>query len=234
MCDQGLLIRSKPEKGWKDKNHRYSLFSEYFSDIDLTKMSEIEARTLLVQQYLNSFGPATENDITWWTGLNKTEIREALSKIQRQIVQIKISNLKGNFIILHSEENLKNIIFPKKETINLLPSLDHYLMGYRERERYLHPKHYDNVFDRSGNATSTTLLDGRVIGVWDFTEGMEPLVKLFLFEEVDKKVLSEIYLMTQKIGKFIAGKEVQIKECDSMVPLTHRTAGGIMSPLRYC
>jgi len=235
MCDQGLLIRSRPEKGWRDRNHKYSLFHEYFPNMDLTKMNEMEARTLLVQQYLSSFGPATENDIAWWTGLRKTEVQEALNKVQRQIVRVKISNLKGDFIMLRSDENLiKNTGFPKKRTVNLLPGLDLYLMGYKERERYLHHKHYDKVFDRSGNATSTILLDGRVVGVWDFTEEVEPSVKVFLFKEVEGSVLEEIYLKAQKVGKFIADKEVQIVECASMVPLTRRTAGAVMSPLKGC
>jgi len=38
--------------------------------------------------------------------------------------------------------------------------------------------------------------------------------------------------MAKKIGKFIVEREVQIKECDSMVPLTLRTAGGVMAPLK--
>jgi hypothetical protein len=40
--------------------------------------------------------------------------------------------------------------------------------------------------------------------------------------------------MAKKIGKFIVNREAQIKECDSMVPLTRRTAGGVMSPLKEC
>jgi len=30
------------------------------------------------------------------------------------------------------------------------------------------------------------------------------------------------------------GKEIQVKECDNMIPLTKRTAGGFMSPLKDC
>lgn len=227
MCDQGLLIRSRPRK--------YSLFHEYFPDIDLTKTNETEAIIRLVQNYLSSFGPVTENDIAWWIRLGKTKVREALNDIQEQIVRVKISNLKGNFIMLRSDENLIKKQAPsKKRTINLLPNLDPYLMGYRERERYLNYEDYEKVFDRSGNATSTILLDGRVVGVWDFTKNVEPLVKIFLFEEVEESVLTEIYLKAQEIGKFITDKKVQIKECHSMIPLTHRTAGGVMSPLKGC
>lgn len=78
------------------------------------------------------------------------------------------------------------------------------------------------------------MLDGRVVGVWGFAEDTEPLVKLFLFEEFEGGVLREIYLKAQKTGKFIADKNVQIKECDIMVLLTRRTAGGVMSALKGC
>jgi hypothetical protein len=227
MCDQGLLIRGRPR--------RYALFHEYFPNMDLTKMSEVEARTLLVQHYLSSFGPVTENDIVWWISLSKTKVREALNNLQKQIVRVKISSLKGNFLLLRSDENLiKNASLPEKRTVNLLPSLDPYLMGYKERERYLHHKHHDRVFDRSGNITSTILVDGKVVGIWDFADDEDPFVKLFLLEEIEGSMLREIYLEAQKIGKFICAREVQIKECDSVIPLTRRTAGGFMSPLKGC
>jgi len=235
MCDQGLIVRSKSEKGWKDKNQKYSLFEEYFPDIDLNSINETEAITLLVKQYLRSFGPATENDIAWWTGLGKMKVQEALNKLQGQIAILKISDAEGRFLAFDPDKELvENTIPEKKQTVNLLPTLDPYLMGYKERKRYLHPTYYDKVFDRSGNATSTILIDGKVVGVWDFAREPEPLVKIHLFEEGEVSVLREIYLKAQRIGKFIADEEVQIKECDFMIPLTQRTAGGVMSPLKGC
>jgi len=80
----------------------------------------------------------------------------------------------------------------EKHVVNLLPTLDPYLMGYKDRERYLNPEYYNNVFDRSGNATSTILLNGEVIGVWDIGEKAEPLIKLFLFKEVERRVLEKV------------------------------------------
>lgn len=233
MCDQGLLIRGRPRKGWKDRVNRFLLFHDYFPDIDLTKMAESEARALLVQSYLSSFGPATEKDIAWWIGLTMTEVREALSHIEEQVTQVDVSDAKGNFIMLRSdEEPLGNVKASGRRTVNLLPTLDPYLMGYKDRVRYLSQKHQEYVFDRGGNATTTILVDGRIVGVWDYIEDVKPLVKLFLLEGVERTVLSEIHLEARKIGRFIAEQEVQTKECDSMLPLTRRTAGGFMSPLK--
>jgi hypothetical protein len=233
MCDQGLLIRGNPRSGWKSNLHTYYLFHDYFPDVNLNEPSEDRAVALLVQYYLGSFGPVTENDITWWTGLNKTAIQGALKKLGEQIVLVNIDGFKGGFFILQSDMALKKAA-PKNRVVNLLPALDSYIMGYKERERFLSYQHYDKVFDRSGNATSTILLDGKVVGVWDFTADKKPFVKILLFEQVENSVLTEIYSKAQKIGKFIADKEVKVKECASMRPLTRRTAGGFMSPLKSC
>jgi hypothetical protein len=232
MCDQGLLIRGRPRKGWKGRVQNYSLFLDYFPDLDLNKIEE-EARSLLAHRYLCSFGPATENDIAWWMGIGKNQARAALNSIQDQTEQITISELDDSFVLLKSDEKrLKNMKTPKTQTVNLLPSLDPYLMGYKDRERYRSPEHREYVFDRGGNATTTILLNGRIVGVWDFEEAEKPSVKLHLFEKVERSVLSEIHSEARKTGEFIAEKAVQIKECDSMVPLTRRTAGGFMAPLK--
>ncbi|MFX1293165.1 MAG: DNA glycosylase AlkZ-like family protein, partial [Promethearchaeota archaeon] len=73
MCDYGLLIRGKPIKNWKDRRNRYALFKEYFPDIDLSKINEKEAIQNLVEKYIKAYGPVSETDISWWTGINKTK-----------------------------------------------------------------------------------------------------------------------------------------------------------------
>jgi len=233
MCDKGLLIRGKPKNGWKSNIHTYHLFQDYFPDVDLNAVDEEKAKEFLVKEYIASFGPVTENDIAWWTGFPKRDVKKILENLRCQTTRVKISDMKNSHLVLSSDvESLQSLNIGRKNIINFLPSLDPYLMGYKDRGRYLNPEYYNYIFDRSGNATSTILLNGEVVGVWDICEKPEPLVKLFLFEEVQNTVFKDIYVMAKRIGKFIVEKEVQIKECDSMTPLTRRTAGGVMSPLK--
>jgi hypothetical protein len=235
MCDRGLLIRGRPDRGWKDQNHNYSLFSAYFPDIDLDKTSEMEAITSLVKHYLASFGPVRESDVVWWTGLGKTKVRAVMTDLGHLVSQVTLSGLEGDFCMLRSDEALvEDVGLPGIPTVNLLPTLDPYLMGYKERKRYLDEGYYDKVFDRSGNASSTILVGGKVLGVWDFEGGEDPVVKLFLFGPIGQDALDKVYAQAQRLGRFMAGREVQVRECDAMVPLTERTAGSFMSPLRGC
>ena len=235
MCDQGLLIRGRPVKGWRDRRHRYALFDDYFPDLQLDKFEESEAITILVSLYLASYGPASEVDIAWWTGLGKTKVRQALKELEDQLVEVSIPEIGEGFFVLQADMKQVEAVKPPREpVISLLPYLDPYLMGYKQRERYLDQEHYDLVFDRSGNATSVILVDGKVIGVWDFEDSEEPLAKVFLFQEIGKILREEILVEAERLGEFIVEAEVKVKECDSMVPLTERTAGSMMSPLKGC
>ena len=118
--------------------------------------------------------------------------------------------------------------------MNLLPRLDPYLMGYKDRDRYVSHRDYEFIFDRSGNATSTIILDGRVVGIWDIAEKPKPLLKMFIFEKSGENLVKSLISEGKKVGKFITGQDVDIVMCKDMMPLTKRTMGGFMSPLKDC
>lgn len=233
MCDQGRLIRGAPKNGWRSNKHTYQAFGAYFPGMDLSGPPEKEAISRLVRHYLRAFGPATETDIIWWTGLNRKKVRDGLEALKALTSRLAVTGVEGRHVVLRSDgPGLASTGTALPVTINLLPSLDPYIMGYRERDRYLSRQHYDMVFDRSGNATSMILLNGRVAGVWDFMAGEPPIVKLYLFEGTADQVTREIRREAERTGQFIAGKKVRIKECESMTPLTQRTAGSVMTPLK--
>jgi hypothetical protein len=232
MCDRGLLIRGLPKQGWKSILHTYFRFGDYYPDLNLMDFDEEGARETVIKEYISAFGPVSEEDIAWWTGFPIKQVRKILGQLEKDISSVKISGLDRDFSLLSSDRKaLKSSEPPSVPVVNLLPSLDPYLMGYKHRERYLDLQRYKMVFDPSGNATSAILVDGRVIGVWDFDE---PWIKLYLFQELEKNILNEVYSGAAEVGAFIADRIVQIKRCDSIVPLNQRTAGAFMSPLKDC
>jgi hypothetical protein len=232
MCDQGLLMRGRSGKGWKSNTHTYYVFSEYFPGMDLNAVDPAKARETTVRQYLACYGPATVKDISWWSGFTLTEVRRILQSLAREATEVEISELKGAYVMLAADRAALERFEPSGQpAVNLLPPLDPYLMGYKEREHYLDYKHYEMVFDRSGNATSTILVDGRVAGVWDYSEKPGPTVKLLLFRQLEKRLLRVLETRARAMGRFIADQAVTVEMCDQMVPLPQRNAGGFMSPL---
>jgi len=230
MCDQGLLIRGAPERGWKSNLHTYYLFNEYFPNMKLNEINEENARGTVIRWYLASFGPVTLDDIAWWTGFPKNQVRHVVESQQDKITYINISDSNKTLLMLRQDEtSLKLIRKEEKHVINMLPSLDPYMMGYKDRERYMNLEHRDYIFDRGGNATSSILLNGKIIGIWDFKE---PVIKIFLFEDNATDLLEDISIKAKSLGAFISGKDIDLRECGSMVPLTQRSAGGVMSPLK--
>ena len=233
MCDQGLLVRGQPDKGWRDAHHRYAVFGEYLPGLDLTRWSEGEASVQVVRRYLRAFGPVSEQDIAWWTGFTRSRVRAALHELRDELSEIEISGLDGPWLLLRSEvERLRETRPAREPTVNLLPSLDPYLMGYRQRARWLDDVRTECVFDRSGNATNTVLVNGQAAGVWDMAQAGEPAVKLFLFEEVPEHVLEAIHAEAQRVGRFILDQDVAVRQIQEMVPLKRRSAGAVMSPLK--
>jgi hypothetical protein len=232
MCFHGRLIRGKPKAGWKSNLHTYFPFQAYYPGLQLRSVDEEEAQETVIRQYLSAFGPVTENDIVWWTGFTKGQVGRILKRMNDEMKQIEIAGLNGqHFILASQEKKIKSAHSREKTTVNILPTLDPYLMGYKDRDRFLYQKYFTYVYDRSGNATPTILLDGIVAGVWELEE---TVFKYFLFYDVAEEVLEKIHLEAERTGRFISGQDIQLKECDHMRPLIKRTAGGVMTPLKDC
>ncbi len=233
MCDKLILVRDQPPKGWKDRRNTYSLMKNNYPNLDFEGIEEKEAINTLVYNYIDAYGPVTEDDIAWWGGLTKTSTRNALEFNENNIERFSIS--ESEYYILSSDlEKLEQIKPSKAHIVNFLANLDPYLMGYKKRERFINPNTYEFVFDSSGNATTTILLDGVVIGIWDFEKKPKPKVKFLLFNQVNELILNEIKQQAKKIGKFVLEQDFQIQQCTDSLPLTKRSAGTFMRPLKNC
>ncbi|MBN1215563.1 MAG: winged helix DNA-binding domain-containing protein [Candidatus Lokiarchaeota archaeon] len=235
MCDEYILIRGPPIKSWRDRRLYYANFNNHFPNLDLNIYNEQDSLNHLIVKYIDSYGPVSLDDIAWWSGIGKNKIIPVISSLYNKIERIKISHLTYEyFISIKDEIKLKEFNNNKNrnQIINFLPLLDPYMMGYKIRERYISSKDYNYVYDRAGNATSTILLNGNVIGVWEFNENFNYPLKYYLFEDINSKLLNLIHKQGGEIGKFLNGTEVKMRKCNFMEKLTERNAGGFMSPLQ--
>ena len=205
MCILGHLVRAKPRGSWRSNLYEYAPLPAWLPGVDLEALTPGEAQARLVRWYLAALGPAIVEDIAWWSGLSKGEIRGALSTLDDELVEIEIEGLSGGYLMLAEDhQRLLETQLWKEPIGNLLPSLDPYIMGYRDRRRFLAPEHYDQVFDRAGNAFATVWVNGRVVGVW---REMEAAIELLLWQDVESGAL-----MTEakRLGRFLGEEDVEV------------------------
>lgn len=233
MCDQGQLVRGQPKAGWKDRRYRYTIFEEVFPDIDLGMFDEREAMSMIVRHYLRAFGPASMDDVIWWTGLGKIRVRSALRNLENEVVEIRLAETNAPLLILENELEQLSATTPSGQSIvKILPNLDSYLMGYIDRDRYVNKEYYQFVFDNSGNATNVVMVNGRVAGVWDYSDKEEATVKLFLFDYQMDATGDVVRSRARRMGQLILEQETRIRQCEKMIPLGEQPAGAFMSPLK--
>jgi hypothetical protein len=167
MCTLGLLVRGAPRGSRRSNLYAYAPLAAWLPGVDLDAMAPDEAQVRLVRRYLAAFGPATVEDVAWWAGFVKREARRALSALGDEVAEVEVDGLGGGHLMLAADvQRLRAAPPGPGPAVNLLPALDPYIMGYRDRCRFLVPERYDRVFDRAGNAFATAWVDGRVMGVW--------------------------------------------------------------------
>jgi hypothetical protein len=179
-CAAGLLVRTRPRGTWRSSLYEYAPLSDWLPDIDLDSVTPQEARAWLVGRYLSTFGPATLDDVQWWTGLNKTETKKALKALKPGIVEVTIEGLGAGYLMLADDaQRLRDFIPPDTPYAFFLPNLDPYIMGYRDRRRFLASEHRVKLFDRAGNAVPTVWVNGRVVGAWGQRKDGSVIHRLF-------------------------------------------------------
>ena len=128
-------------------------------------------------------------------------MRACLRQLEKQLVRVVVPDLSAEYVMLRQDlEKLGGTVMDGPPVVNLLPALDPYLMAYRDRTRYLAEAFYNHVYDSTGNAAASVLVDGRITGIWDIEEGDDPLVKLFFFEMLPEAILNEVYVKRKEWG----------------------------------
>lgn len=232
MCDEGRLVRWKGGGGWRSARPRYRLFHEALPGVRLDTWEERAAVRALIERYVRRYGPVGEADIAWWTGLSKTAVREALASIE-DVLPATIEGLEGEFLLHEADLGaLRRPTAPRAGHVSLLPVLDPYLQGYRDRERCVDPAHLPFVVDRGGNATSVILVGGRVAGVWDLVRRPSPELRLFFLGPLDAGTRRRVRSHATDLAAFLSDGPAAVVETTGMTPLSGRTAGGFQSPLK--
>ncbi len=205
MCALGLLIRARPRGTWRSHLYEYAVLSDWLPDVDLDWVTPQEARAWLVRRYLSAFGPATFDDVQWWTGFSRGETEEALIALKPEVVKVTFEGWGSGYLMLGDDiQQLRHFAPPDAPYVFFLPGLDPYIMGYGDRRRFLVPGHRAKVFDRAGNAMPTVWANGQVVGAWG--QRKDGSVIYGLFEPVGEEEQALLAGKVQRLEGFLGGE----------------------------
>jgi Winged helix DNA-binding domain len=161
MSAQGRIIRGTPTGPWTSRHHRWEPVEHWWPD-GLPELTADDSQRELARRWLTRFGPATADDLQWWTGWNKTTLRHALRELPVEEVDLH----GGTSIALTSDD--PGDAATATPVATLLPALDPTPMGWKRRDWFFGiPQHH--VFDNRGNIGPTLWWDGEIIGSWTVT-----------------------------------------------------------------
>jgi hypothetical protein len=157
LATEGLVIRGRPRGSWTSHQYRWSALTDWYP-AGLDKWATPDAEAELARRWLAAYGPATAEDLRWWAGWTKTQLKRALVEVQP--AEVDLDGVTG----LVLADDLEPVTAPEPWAA-LLPGLDSTPMGWHDRDWFL-GEHRSQLFDRAGNIGPTLWWDGRVVGGW--------------------------------------------------------------------
>ncbi len=168
MSADGKVVRTRPRGGWTSTQFRWATLEAWVGQVE--RPDTATASSDMARLWLRSYGPASLDDLQWWTGWTKTRTRAALATLDT--VEVDLGGSPGLLLADDAEP------VPEPDPwVALLPALDPSAMGWKHRDFCLGP-HRELLYDVNGNAGPTVWADGRMVGGWAQRDDGEVVVRL--------------------------------------------------------
>ena len=195
LATEGRIVRGRPRGSWLSTQYRWATTDSWFDGrVDLEAWVPADAHVELVRRWLRAFGPATFEDLRWWTGWTKGRTRATLAAVDP--IEVDLGGQPG---LLAPDDELDD--GPLDPWVALLPSLDPTIMGWTDRDHVLDPGLRPALFDRNGNAGPTVWADGRVVGGW--TQHPDGHVATRLLVDVGRNVTERVATEAEAVADWL-------------------------------
>ena len=122
---------------------------------------------LLVQRYLEGFGPASAADVAQFAMVQRARARDALRALSGALEQLEGPGGAALFDVPSAPRPGADTPAPPR----LMAMWDSILLAYADRSRVIPPDYRKLVTRSNGDVLPTLLVDGYVAGVWRPVEG---------------------------------------------------------------
>ena len=167
-AELALVVCNGPRKG---KTITYDLVDRRIPPTSEVPRDEALAR--LAGRYLRGHGPATDRDLSWWSGLGLTEVRRGLEGNRSWLATARPGDAEVWF---DPEGKLAGL-----EGFGWLPAFDEALVAFADRTAILDPERTPQVLTQNGIFNPFVVYQGRIAGTWKRTAPGRPRVQVTWF-----------------------------------------------------
>ena len=157
----GGLVRRPLKGGWEGQGAPgYRTAAAILGDRSAV-LTDPHSLDTLFQTHLAAHGPASRNDLAWWSGLTLGAVDEALARLGLDAVAGPDGR---DYVDLPSPPPARS-----PAGVRLLPEFDALMCAYQPaaRQRFVTPEHHDRLWlGANGLVKPPLLVDGRITGYW--------------------------------------------------------------------
>lgn len=166
------------------------------------RVSEQEAKQILLRRYLIAYGPATLRDFSTWSGISMKEAAPVWGSLDDELIEVSIEEKKAS-VLRQDCEQLMNANL-REPVLRLLPGFDPYLLAHAEKNHLVDDAFYKRVYRNQGWISPVVLLNGRIIGIWTAAgRGKGSSFDVELFEKGSKITRAMIEEEAASLGAFL-------------------------------
>jgi Winged helix DNA-binding domain len=189
------LVRIPPSGTWERRRaDLYGRAEDWLGPAP--PLSEEEAIELLIRRYLRAFGPASPADAASWAGLQLTQVKAALERMELR----QFRDEKGGLLL-----DLPRAPLPEPDAVapaRFLPTWDATLLVNCRRTQILPEGHRPKIFHIKNPQSETTfLVDGAVAGIWK-QDGKR--VRLHPFGPLSRPDRDELETEAERLAAYVA------------------------------
>lgn len=165
---------------------------------------ESGAAAELVRRYLAAFGPATIADLSQFTILKRSVLKEVVGSMADVVA---VAGPDGSQLLdVHGGEPRSDVDLATLPP-RLLGMWDSVLLAYADRSRVIPDEHRPHVIRRNGDVLPTVLVGGLVRGVWRATDDG---IEIRALESLDDATLDGLQDEARDLRRFVADREPDV------------------------
>ena len=162
-----------------------------------------EALGELARRYFTSHGPATIQDLAWWSGLTIAEAKKSVEMIE---LCLQKETIEGQSYYMPSA---MPAVKTRSHAVYLLPNFDEYLVAYKDRSAALDAKYNKQVIGAEGNGIFSPVIvaKGKIVATWKRTIKKDIVsVQVNPFTRLNGKQQNSVNRIIKSYGKFLEMK----------------------------